>query len=47
MSLNGKGILILQLPVNGTIYGEISSQDHKMNMVDVAHMGGISSSLPD
>jgi hypothetical protein len=24
ISLNGKGILILQLPVNGTIYGEIS-----------------------
>jgi len=47
MSLNGKGILILQLPVNGTIYGEISSHGHKMNMADVADVGGDSSSLPD
>lgn len=47
MSLNSKGILILQLPVNETICGEILSQDHKINMADVVDMGGISSSLPD
>jgi len=46
MSLNSKGILILQLPVKRTIYGEIS-QGHKMNVANVAGMGGISSSLPD
>jgi hypothetical protein len=35
MPLNGKGILLLHLPVNGTICGEISSQDHKINMAVV------------
>jgi hypothetical protein len=38
MSLSGKGILILQSPVNETICGEISSQLHDMDVADAADM---------
>jgi hypothetical protein len=42
VSLTGKGILILQLPVNGTICGEMSLQVLKMDVAVVADVVGVS-----
>jgi hypothetical protein len=44
--LTGKRILTPQLPVNGTIHGEISSQVHRLDVTDATDVVGVSS-LPD